>query len=138
MAIEPLPRYRIVAVYDPASATDLNVLTNGEGVVAFTNAATGAEAGSYTATMRYRGNGKGYNALAIGQDVQISYRADSVDSDREKKLLAVHGATGNGNPENDVILYTRPGADMAGCWLTGVAEASRSKVAICGENRADY
>lgn len=39
------------------TVTDLNVLTNGEGVVAFTNAATGAEAGSYTATMRYRGNG---------------------------------------------------------------------------------
>lgn len=39
------------------TATDLNILTNGEGVVAFTNAATGAEAGSYTATLRYRGNG---------------------------------------------------------------------------------
>lgn len=39
------------------SVTDLNVLTNGEGAVYFTNTATGAEAGSYTATLRYRGNG---------------------------------------------------------------------------------
>ena len=39
------------------SVTDLNVLANGEGAVYFTNTATGAEAGSYTATLRYRGNG---------------------------------------------------------------------------------
>lgn len=39
------------------AVTDLNVLNNGEGSVSFTNAATGAEAGSYTATLHYRGNG---------------------------------------------------------------------------------
>ncbi len=39
------------------SSTNLNLLTTGEGCVVYTNTATGAEAGAYTATMRYRGNG---------------------------------------------------------------------------------